>query len=261
MCFLGNDRQLHDVDRFCCDKEEFSILGVDPTFNLGDFLVTITTYKHLLLQDRISGKSPVMIGPVLIHQTKKTATYHSLASSMVGLCPNLVNLKVYGTDGEHAISNAFSTQFQQATHLLCFWHAKRDIQRKLHDLGISEKYAKEYIKEIFGKSYDTHFTEGLVDYESSTVYEEQVSNCSTVWNEREKLARNTQEPVFYDWFKTYYYSLIKEKMLKPVRIRAGLGDPPLPYYNNANESINSHVKDKVDYKASELHIFCEKLEE
>lgn len=75
---------------------------------------------------------------------------------MVGLCPSLVNLKAYGTDGEKAISNAFTTQLQQATHLLCFWHVKRDIQRKLHDLGIGEKYAREYIKEIFGQSCGTH---------------------------------------------------------------------------------------------------------
>jgi hypothetical protein len=50
-------------------------------------------------------------------------------------------------------------------------------------------------------------------------------------------------------------------MLKEVRIRAGLGDPPTTYTTNANESVNSLLKAKVDYKASELHIFCQKLEE
>ena len=42
------DRQLDDV-RFCMDENLFGILTVNPTFNLGDFDVTITTYCHLLL--------------------------------------------------------------------------------------------------------------------------------------------------------------------------------------------------------------------
>lgn len=39
------------------------------------------------------------------------------------------------------------------------------------------------------------------------------------------------------------------------------GNPPGQYTTNPNESINSRVKYKVDYKVSELHIFCEKFEE
>ncbi len=34
------------VARFCC---EFFVITVDPTFSLGDFDVTQTTYRHLLL--------------------------------------------------------------------------------------------------------------------------------------------------------------------------------------------------------------------
>ena len=261
MCLLCNDRQLHDIERFCCNSDHFSILGIDPTFNLGEFLVTITTYRHLLLKDQTTGKPPVMIGPALVHQTKKTETYHSLASGIVGLCPSLMNLIAYGTDGEKAIGNAFSLQFHKAIHLLCCLHVKRDIQRKLHDLGIPEKYSKEYINEIFGHTNGSHFTEGLVDCECDSEYEDQLNKCCHVWNEREKLARDTNVPVFYDWFKTYHSDLVKTKMLKPVRVQAGLGDPPDQYTTNDNESINSRVKDKVDYKASELHIFCQKFEE
>ena len=39
---LARDRQLHDLVRFCTVAEGFSILTVDPTFNLGDFDVTPT---------------------------------------------------------------------------------------------------------------------------------------------------------------------------------------------------------------------------
>lgn len=64
---LATDRQLADLARFCCDLFEFCVLTVDPTFCLGDFDVTPTTYRHLLLECVQTGKPPVMIGPCLIH--------------------------------------------------------------------------------------------------------------------------------------------------------------------------------------------------
>ena len=38
---VATDVQLNDVDRFCCQQENFGILTVDPMFCLGDFDVTI----------------------------------------------------------------------------------------------------------------------------------------------------------------------------------------------------------------------------
>ena len=64
---LATDQQLFDIERFCCNPTEFSVLTVDPTFSLGDFDVTPTTYRNLLLQCK---KSPVMLGPTLIHYKK-----------------------------------------------------------------------------------------------------------------------------------------------------------------------------------------------
>ena len=46
-----------------------------------------------------------------------------------------------------------------------------------------------------------------------------------------------------------------------MRSKAGLGILPEAYTTNANESINSMVKRKVDYKASELHEFCQSMKE
>lgn len=43
---------------FCCDPFRFCTLGVDPTFNLGDFSVTVAVYRHLLLEDQKSSQSP-----------------------------------------------------------------------------------------------------------------------------------------------------------------------------------------------------------
>ena len=63
---LASDQQLVDVERFCC-KSPFCVLTIDPTFSLGDFDVTPTTYRHLLLVSKRTGKPPVMIGPTMVH--------------------------------------------------------------------------------------------------------------------------------------------------------------------------------------------------
>ena len=53
MMLIAMDYTLDDLVRFCTNPHNFrlSILGVDPTtFNLGEFDVTVTTYRHLLLE-------------------------------------------------------------------------------------------------------------------------------------------------------------------------------------------------------------------
>ena len=52
MCLLANNRQLNDMVRFCTEPDQCSVLGINPTFNLGEFNVTVTTYRHLQLIDR-----------------------------------------------------------------------------------------------------------------------------------------------------------------------------------------------------------------
>jgi hypothetical protein len=69
-CMLGFDWQLHDLTTFCNDPEEFTIFEADPTFNLGKFNVTVTTYRNLKVLGRASGNHLTMIGPILISQTK-----------------------------------------------------------------------------------------------------------------------------------------------------------------------------------------------
>ena len=71
MMMLAFDWMLEDLVRFCTSYTSFSILGIDPTFSLGAFDVTVTTYRHLLLiaKDDIH-KHPVLIGPLFVHVKK-----------------------------------------------------------------------------------------------------------------------------------------------------------------------------------------------
>ena len=73
---VSTERQLNDLVRFCTPANNFTIMTIDPTFSLGDFDVTVITYRHSLLISRQGGQPPAIIGPILIHCKKTFATYH-----------------------------------------------------------------------------------------------------------------------------------------------------------------------------------------
>ena len=56
MAVLATEQQILDLEHFCCNPIEYCIMGVDPTFNLGDFSVTPIVYQHLLVEDKKSEK-------------------------------------------------------------------------------------------------------------------------------------------------------------------------------------------------------------
>ena len=88
---LATEQQLLDLERFCCIGSNFNVLTVDPTFLLGDFDVTPTTYRHLLLRVSRTGTPLVMSGPIM---TAK------MLFSLVSMNKNLANIQAFGTDGE-----------------------------------------------------------------------------------------------------------------------------------------------------------------
>ena len=77
--------QLQDISQFCTNPTAFSVLGVDPTFNLGHFNLTVTTYKHLKVVVGGKGHNPMMVGPLLLSQTKSFDSYNYFFSKLVGL--------------------------------------------------------------------------------------------------------------------------------------------------------------------------------
>ena len=45
-------------------------------------------------------------------------------------------------------------------------------------------------------------------------------------------------------------------MSRETRKNAGLGDPPLPFFNNMAESANAIIKRNVNFNESEMSTFC-----
>lgn len=75
MSVLCTNSQLFDTHRFCTDACTSYPLSIDPTFDLGDFSVTVTSYCNLMLK---SFKNPVMLGPMMMHRCKFFSSYHFL---------------------------------------------------------------------------------------------------------------------------------------------------------------------------------------
>ena len=99
---LANDRQLQQVGQFCTNFNEFCVFGVDLTFNIFDknISLTVTTYRNLRLVNETTGKPPVFIGPLLIHQHKDWKTYSKFAHALTTENPTLEGILACGTDGE-----------------------------------------------------------------------------------------------------------------------------------------------------------------
>ena len=93
MCVLASDYQLQDMKRFLTDPANPGVMGVDTTFNLGPYLATVVTYKHLLLDDRRNGKSPVMLGPVLMHMKRSVESYSYLGQVLTTTAPELAGVQ------------------------------------------------------------------------------------------------------------------------------------------------------------------------
>ena len=144
MAVLFYDWQLKDLERFCTNSHSFSVLSVDTTFNLGEFYVTPTTYRHLMLEGARSGKHQAIIGPVLVHQQLK------LSTSLVSANKQLRHILAVGSDGDEALIQTFSHNFPFAQQLRCFYHFEKNIREKLRSLAIPSKIIDELFMIFLG---------------------------------------------------------------------------------------------------------------
>ena len=102
-CVLAFNWQLEEIVQFCTNPEDFTVFTADPTFNLGNFNLTVTTYKNLKVVDRRQSQHPLMIGPLLLSQTKSYDSYNYFFGKLVGINKNVANILAIGTDGEEAL--------------------------------------------------------------------------------------------------------------------------------------------------------------
>ena len=181
----------------------------------------------------------------MIHYSKTFATYMFLASSIVGQCRETEQLRVFGTDGEKALVDAFSHEFPFALHLTCFNHVRRNIKDQMSKLRLQEDVCAEILEDIFGKKAGSILYEGLVDCESISKFDEELELVQAKWRKHDVCLDEIEE--FCSWLVRNKADTIRHSMLRPIREDSGLGSPPKPFYTNASESVNNIIKRKVNY--------------
>jgi hypothetical protein len=160
-CVLGYDWQLDDLATFCTDPEEMSVFGADPTFNLGRFNVTVTSYRNLKVVDRVHGHHPAMIGPLLLSQTKTFDAYNHFFSKIISLNKETRGILAFGTDGEEELYKAMKFSFPYAVHLRCFNHFRDNCKDKLKSSNVPEEAQKQFLFDVFGRRVGDTWEQGL----------------------------------------------------------------------------------------------------
>ena len=130
-------------------------------FNMGHFYLTPTTYKHLLMEDRKTGKPPLLLGPTPIHAWKNTDIFNYFRATLTGLDREIKNIHFIGLDHKEAVQKGMSPYLPMATWLACKRHVAEDCRRKLHTLGIFTDHCTAFLQAIFGN--DVKKEKGLID--------------------------------------------------------------------------------------------------
>jgi hypothetical protein len=255
MCVLGYDYQFKDIARFCCREREAYPLGLDTTFNLGEFYVTPTSYKNLLLYNVRDGKPPLFIGPTLVHMTRGYSAYCHLASKLKEEEPDIGDIRSLVTDGEGGLCKALKVFYPHAVKLRCTKHFKENVKDKLKALKITGEDATFFISAVFGcNSSEGIYHEGLIDSPDEESFDSLLSSVDEIWNEKEEEAcKSGSEPKFHRWIKQHS-SMIKEAMIKDKRVKAGL-HPEEKITTNGAESANHVLKEAAEYEEMSLAEF------
>ena len=125
--------------------------GNRSNLQFGDVFVTVTTYKHLMVEQKSSKGHPVFGGPCFVQTQQETQTYFSFLSYLIGKKNGLHDLKAYESDGEVPLLNALAAAFPDAIGLRCFIHMKDSIEDHLRNkLHVKSEVKSAIINDILG---------------------------------------------------------------------------------------------------------------
>lgn len=238
LCVMSTDRQINDLKRFCCNAIEYRPFTVDPTFDIGRYNVTPITYQHLLLENKRDGKCPSFIGPIMIHEKKTKETYSAFSGTLRNLQPALRDVFAFGTDDEEALIDGFRNNFDRSVNLLCEIHLKKNVEKKLQELGIKGKTKDEVVADIFGRKIGSIHESGLIDAKDAESFDAMLVSLDERWS-----AQHANGKEFHKWFSQRKRPLFVNSAIAPVRQRAGLGHPPEKFTTNRSEQTNRAIQE------------------
>lgn len=258
--FAASDNCISWMRHFCTGHKPKAVAGIDMTYKLGPFYLTTVTFPNpIFAHKNDASKHPTTLGAIMTSVTKEEGDYDYL-----GRCLQARGVRslTFGTDGECAMEKGLECVYPllgsttKNIHLRCFDHAKTDIVAKLTGLGLKMEERKEILEGILGDERNGCRRKGLVDCETEEEFEEKYVNLEVQWPDR-----------FSTWMRTYQGSArslkdtIKVCILKPVRIAAGLGNPPNKWSNQRTESLNLVIKEQAANQVTDQTAIHEIIEE
>lgn len=249
--FAASDTCLGWVKRFCKGIATQAVAGLDMTYKLGSFYLTTLTFPNpMFVYKNKEGRYPTTMAAIMTSVTKEERDYEYMARCLKA---EGIGTLTYGTDSECALERGFESVFPikdgcsgDNIHLRCFDHAQDDISRKLKSLKVNGEERKKIIREILGHVCNGKRVKGLVDCDTVEDFEKMYVEKESNWPEEFKQWMLTEKGRLRSLKGT-----LKECMLRPVRVAAGLGNPPNKWDNQRTEAMNSVVKEEADHQISD----------
>ena len=105
--------------------------------------------------------------------------------------------------------------------------------------------------DLFGRQVGCKFEEGVVDSETAEEFWLRMAQIKHIWKER----MGSKREEVHSWVIKYKADEMVNSMIRPVRIRAGLGDPTVQFTTNRVECINHLLSDEAGGQPQNLPQF------
>ena len=110
IAFLYSDKQLKDIEQFCCRTTDNSVFGVDTTFDLADEMwLTDSSLRNERILSVRSNDHPINFGPGMLHFSKNESIFRQFCAKLPSANPALENLKKL-TDPVHPDNTEINTR-------------------------------------------------------------------------------------------------------------------------------------------------------
>ena len=166
---------------FAVIHQAFVFLEWTQPSNCINYCLLFATYRYrnLILMTK-TGRSPIFVGPAILHKTKLERSYYALPLEMAWSLPPCAGFLLVGTNSEINLAIPLLNVFNSAMYLHCHMHMKDHMKSKLSSLGVQNVLTSEYMYDIFGVGEKAR----LVHCEDGIYFGEALQKLKTVWEAR-----------------------------------------------------------------------------
>ena len=238
---LYPQEQKQDLAYFLSQESNY-IIGVDRTFNLGTYYVTVLVYKNLrVVRAEHRKEHPIFLGPVFIHRDADFEAYHSFFAHIKAMLCKQISIKAIevnlgkemyiGSDEESALTKAIESVFPSSIRMLSTRHLKDTRNYLQKKVNVPQKDRCGIINARFGE-------EGITNAATSMQFDRANANI---------LRKSAKYPTFLTYFNSKLMPCVRDYVNTPSRNNILRKN----WSNNNCESINNIIKLDANWKPSD----------